>query len=118
MLGHLVEDMLTSVAALELNTRMENEAKVTRMGPMRCSAVRRLLRAAPGLLAAGWSATTLGCRPPVYPDMASNDGGAIRLEEIQAITADANLSEADQRQALRALGIADEELIDLLIQNF
>lgn len=43
------------------------------------------------------------------------DGSPIYVEDILAITEDTNLTTEEQRQALRDLGLEDEELITALL---
>ncbi|GMV96994.1 MAG: hypothetical protein HRF43_20850 [Phycisphaerae bacterium] len=45
------------------------------------------------------------------------DGVIIRLADITRITGDSDLTEDEQREALRALGLTDESLIDLLVRG-
>ena len=67
-----------------------------------------------GLLIAG---AGLGCQPTV-PGTIMGANGPIHLSDITAVLNDPNLpDDAARRQALRDLGITDEALIDLLIQN-
>ena len=69
-----------------------------------------------GLLIA-WAGLGLGCQP-VVPGTIMGAHGPIHLADITAILNDPNLpDDAARRQALRDLGITDEALIDVLIQN-
>jgi hypothetical protein len=66
-----------------------------------------------GLLVAGGA----GCSPDVSDVLVDASGQEIRITAITAITQDPGLDEAAQRQALRDLGITDEDLIDLLVRE-
>jgi len=67
-------------------------------------------------LCCGLGALTAGC---VSPDtnVLQGENGPITLEAINRILNDADLDEAETRQALRDLGITDEQLIDVLMQD-
>lgn len=73
-----------------------------------------------GLLCAGITvamAAVAGCQPP-FPDVLRDaEGQPVRVDAVQSILSDTGLTEADQRQALRDLGIEDESLIELLIRS-
>jgi len=60
-----------------------------------------------------------GCgRPPStdFPNrLVGADGQEITLDDITAITDDPDLSTDEKRQALRDLGIEDEQLIDVFL---
>ena len=59
----------------------------------------------------------LGCQPQV-PDTLIGVNGPIHLSDVTAILNDPDLTDdAARRQALRDLGITDEALIDVLIQD-
>ncbi len=56
--------------------------------------------------------------PPTteFPDALTNSNGeVISLDDVSNITSDPSLSDDEKRDALRALGIEDERLIDALI---
>lgn len=56
-----------------------------------------------------------GCTAP-YPDAVLNsDGQSIRLSDIGQILSQTDLSEDQKKDALRALGITDEELLNVLV---
>lgn len=65
-------------------------------------------------LAVVWTGS--GCQPTV-PGSIIGPNGPIQLSDITAILDDADLDEAARREALRALGITDELLIDVLIED-
>jgi hypothetical protein len=65
-----------------------------------------------GCLALGW----IGCGPPTENVLIGADGTAIRLAQIYEIRDNADMSDEDKWQAMRDLGITDENLIDLLLQ--
>lgn len=74
-----------------------------------------------GLKRFGWALCLAGlfagCQP-TYPDLiVGADGTPIRLEAINRILDDPDLDDAQRRQALRDLGIADEEFIEILIRG-
>jgi len=51
-----------------------------------------------------------------YPNrLVGADGQSFTLDDLEAIAADTELSEAEKREAFRALGIEDEMLIDALL---
>lgn len=68
-----------------------------------------------GLLAGAWVLGSPGCGPPIGTLVDAN-GNPIRLTAITRITADNALTDSEKRERLRALGIYDEALIELLIQ--
>jgi hypothetical protein len=67
-----------------------------------------------GVLAAAMLAAS-GCEPPLPAALTDPDGVFIREPAISRILDDPDLTEDQQRQALRDLGITDESLIDFLI---
>lgn len=67
-------------------------------------------------LAVGLAAFLPGCQPNIE-NVIEGENGTIRLEEVAAILNDTSLDDAQRRQALRDLGITDEELIDGLIRG-
>ncbi len=58
-----------------------------------------------------------GCSAPYPNALLDANGNEIRLEGIQAVLDDEDLSEQEKRQALAGLGIADEDLIDALLSG-
>jgi hypothetical protein len=61
--------------------------------------------------------TGTGCKGPPFNDvLVDSNGEQIRSPEIQRIFDNPDLTEEEQRQALRDLGITDESLIDLLVR--
>jgi hypothetical protein len=60
-----------------------------------------------------------GCGAGVSADFANRligaDGELIAAEEVDAIVADPNLTDDEKRDALRDLGVEDEELINALL---
>lgn len=79
------------------------------------------LRLAIQLTAAILAAANLaGCGNPVstnFPTAIRDaDGNVITTEQVREIVDDPDLSEQDQREALRDLGIADEQLITALLE--
>lgn len=77
-------------------------------GPSMALLVRALLATA--LTAA------CACAPTVLPHtLVDANGDPISMEEIENITSDTSLSDDEQREQLRELGITDESLIDLLV---
>ena len=61
--------------------------------------------------------TQVGCGPPYLDVLESASGEQIRLNDVIRIVGSAELSEEQKRQALLDLGVTDEDLIQLLIQN-
>lgn len=79
------------------------------------SAVRAFLFV--GTLAAS-TAVSAGCgfAPREFSNQVRDaDGRPILLEDVAAIVDDADLSDDQKRDALRALGVEDETLIDALL---
>lgn len=70
------------------------------------------LGACSGLLVAAAGA----CGPPTENVLSDAEGQSIRLEGIDRILENDNLTEEEKRERLRGLGITDERLIDALIQ--
>ena len=59
---------------------------------------------------------TFTARPPVLANPETGDNGqALLLDDIQVITNDMDLTDLEKRQALRDMGILDEDLLDALI---
>lgn len=89
-------------------------------GRSRCRWSRHGLKGIAGPLLMGfglWMAfTSAGCGPS-YDDLLEGLNGSIRLETVTEIVNDPDLDEDEKRQALRDLGITDEELIDLLVRE-
>ena len=85
--------------------------------------VRRLWKCLPiGLVVLGIvaSSQTAGCG--VFPWYFANaitdpNGNPVTLEQISEIARDPDLSDDEKRQALRDLGIEDEDLIDILLST-
>lgn len=70
-----------------------------------------------GLIVCG-AAALLGCGNDfrVYPtQVMGSDGSPIYVEELLEIAEDASLTEEEQAQRLRDLGIEDEELIRAIL---
>jgi len=60
--------------------------------------------------------TSCGTQITTFPaQIRSSNGSPIYLEEVRAIVDDAALSLEEQRQALRDLGLEDEELIAAIV---
>jgi CO/xanthine dehydrogenase FAD-binding subunit len=59
--------------------------------------------------------TAIGCQPAYRNALIGADGTPIRLEAVQAILGNGQLTEDEKRQALRDIGITDEALIDVLL---
>ena len=79
--------------------------------------MRRVASVWRGLFLAGIAAASavVGCISP-YPNVLVTDTGQqIRLSDIDAILADTALDEDEKKQALRDLGITDEELLNVLV---
>ena len=78
-----------------------------------------LMKRTKGLAAllAAW--LVAGCGLTVNEEFANQlfdpEGNALVLQDLQAIPTDASLSQEQQRQAFRDLGIEDERLIDALM---
>jgi len=66
-------------------------------------------------VAAVLATATIGCQPAYRNALVGADGKPIRLASVQAILQNSQLTEEEKRQALRDIGIADEELIDILL---
>lgn len=66
------------------------------------------------------AATLTGCGTPISTDFPTAirdaNGNIITTEQVREIVDDPDLSEQDQREALRDLGIADEQLITALLE--
>ena len=60
--------------------------------------------------------TGTGCGLPYNDVLIDSNGEQIRSPQIQSIFDNPDLTEDEQRQALRDLGITDESLIDLLVR--
>ena len=59
-----------------------------------------------------------GCGSPPYNDVLLDaEGDPIRAEAVLNIINDPDLTEEEQRQALRDLGITDDQVIDLLLRG-
>jgi len=59
-----------------------------------------------------------GCGSPPFNDvLVGPNGEQIRTDPIKRIFNNPDLTEEEQRQALRDLGITDEGLIDLLVRT-
>lgn len=69
-------------------------------------------------LRAGCLVGLMAACQPSYDHLLEGVDGEIRLEDVFRITGDEDLTEDEQRQALRDLGITDEELIDVLVRGF
>lgn len=55
-------------------------------------------------------------RPTEFPSPETGDDGeTFLLDDLRAIAADPDLTEEQKRQAMRDLGVQDEELIDALL---
>lgn len=79
---------------------------------------KRLHRALVGwVLAGAWALGTPGCGPPVGNTLLDTNGQPIRLTAITRIIDDADLTDSEKREQLQGLGIQDEALIDLLMQQ-
>jgi len=83
-----------------------------RLRPMKMS--RWIISA---VLAGPISLAGLGCQPPYSFVITGADDAAIRQSAIDSIVQDTTLTDDQKRQALRDLGITDENLIDVLIQS-
>jgi hypothetical protein len=59
----------------------------------------------------------MGCQPPLPDVLVDENGNTIRLSSITPVLANDDLSDDQKRQALRDLGITDEELIDALLSG-
>jgi hypothetical protein len=57
----------------------------------------------------------MACQPPYNFVVIGADGQTIRQSSINAIVQDSTLTDDQKRQALRDLGITDENLIDFLV---
>ncbi len=56
-----------------------------------------------------------GCQPPFNDVLEGANGVQIRLTAVDKILNNPDLTEEEKRQALRDLGITDEDLIDALL---
>lgn len=81
----------------------------------------RWLRALAPWVVIGLSAAVLGlvqgCSPVISNALVDADGQPIRLDAILEITTDSTLTEDQQRQELRELGITDPDVIEALVRN-
>ncbi len=83
-----------------------------------CDGPRRLPKWLGGAICAALGAAALaGCEPPYDYVLRDNNGQPIRVEAVTDVLTDPDLTEQEQREALRALGIANENLIDVLIRQ-
>ena len=57
------------------------------------------------------------CAAPYDDALVAENGDQIRLVSIERIVSDPDLTEEQKREALEGLGITDEDLIDLLIDE-
>jgi len=66
------------------------------------------------LLVSGW-----GCGIAVSPNFPNQlvgaDGAPLVLDDLEAIVGDPDLNDEEKREALRALGLEDEKLIEALL---
>jgi hypothetical protein len=58
-----------------------------------------------------------GCTPRPQDVLKDANGNDIRMSAIDAILMDTMLTDEEKRQALRDLGITDEQLIDALVSG-
>lgn len=68
------------------------------------------------LLAGSLALGVIGCGPPTENVLVGADGTAIRLAQITEIKDNANMTDEEKWQAVRDLGITDENLIDILLK--
>lgn len=73
------------------------------------------------VVASAWLSVIV-CPPPYLQEgndivLVDEDGNQIRLVQIERIVGDNELTEEEKRQALKDLGITNDELIDLLING-
>lgn len=66
--------------------------------------------------AAAWAALTGACGGPYPNAITGEDGQAIRAADIRAILDDPDLTDAQRREQLQALGITDEDLLNLFVE--
>lgn len=69
------------------------------------------------ILAAGMFWPVGGCAPPTQNVLVDANGNPIRLRSILAIVRDPTLTSDQKRQALRDLGITDEDYIELVLRE-
>ena len=61
-------------------------------------------------------ASGCGAQPASFPNqLRAADGTPVRLEDVQAIVTDDQLTDDEKRQRMRDLGLEDEQLIDALL---
>ncbi len=87
--------------------------RVSAMKSWQSLAVARTLAAALSIMGLAFA----GCRPPYDDVLTDADGDQIRVTLIASIVGDPDLTEAEKREALRAIGIDDENLIDFILSG-
>lgn len=68
-------------------------------------------------LALVFAAVHTGCTPVYDQALIGADGQPVTNEQILEIVSDSSLTEDEQRDALRELGITDDQLIEVLITS-
>jgi hypothetical protein len=87
---------------------------VTRFVVLTC-----LLLGSAALGAAGCGSSILFAGDSLYPNALRGDSGEeIHRATLESIVNDDDLTEAEKRQALEALGIEDEDIQEYLLTNF
>lgn len=66
------------------------------------------------LLAASLAAPA--CRAPYPSAILLTDGSELRLTLVESIRNDPDLNEDEKKQALRDLGVTDEEILNILVR--
>lgn len=69
-----------------------------------------------GLMAALCTLGSFGCYYPPIGTLVDANSNPIRQSAITHITEDEKLTDSEKRDALRALGIQDDALIELILQ--
>jgi|GEM_PF-3446279 len=63
-----------------------------------------------------WAGLAGGCGGPYPHAILGGDGQPIRAADIRAILDDPDLTDAQRREQLQALGITDEDLLNLFVE--
>ena len=76
----------------------------------------RLIRHVGLVLGLGLVGLAAGCGA-TFASLTNDSGEEIRLTAITRITNDSTLTDEQKREALRDLGITDEDLLDMLVRE-
>ena len=90
---------------------------ITRSGGRRSSGMKRLFRLIGGAMVFCVFWGMPACTGDFSNVLTNANGDAIRLEAIESIVQDSELTTEEKREALRDLGITDEDYIDLVVRE-